>query len=120
MQKIAPPSAFKINPVNPRKITADQLARLKRSLQELPQMLELRPVVVDNDHSMTVLGGNMRVHTHPAHPSLISSFARSAKWQQIKKAGQYDPRTKHATSVIGGQNGGRPCATFSYQRSSKA
>lgn len=61
MHKIAPPSAFKINPANPRKITAAQLARLKRSLQELPQMLELRPVVVDNDHSMTVLGGNMRV-----------------------------------------------------------
>lgn len=61
MHKIAPPSAFKINPVNPRKITAEQLSRLKRSLQELPQMLELRPVVVDNDHSMTVLGGNMRV-----------------------------------------------------------
>lgn len=61
MHKIAPPSAFKINPVNPRKITAAQLSRLKRSLQELPQMLELRPIVVDNDHSMTVLGGNMRV-----------------------------------------------------------
>lgn len=61
MYKIAPPSAFKINPVNPRKITADQLSRLKKSLQELPQMLELRPIVVDNDHSMTVLGGNMRV-----------------------------------------------------------
>lgn len=61
MPKTAPISAFNLNPVNPRKITADQLSRLKRSLQELPQMLELRPIVVDNDHSMTVLGGNMRV-----------------------------------------------------------
>lgn len=47
------------NPNNPRFITANQMEKLKKSIQEFPEMLELRPLVVDE--TRTVLGGNMRL-----------------------------------------------------------
>ena len=50
---------IKLNPKNPRFIKDDQYKKLVKSLQDFPEMLSLREVVVDE--SMTVLGGNMRV-----------------------------------------------------------
>lgn len=47
------------NPNNPRAIRKDQLNKLVKSLQEFPEMLEARPIVIDKDG--TVLGGNMRL-----------------------------------------------------------
>ena len=47
------------NPTNPRIIKDDKFKKLVKSIQEFPQMLELRPIVVDNN--MVVLGGNMRL-----------------------------------------------------------
>jgi hypothetical protein len=47
------------NPVNPRIIKDDKFKKLVKSIQEFPQMLELRPIVVDGN--MVVLGGNMRL-----------------------------------------------------------
>jgi hypothetical protein len=47
------------NPSNPRIIKDDKFKKLVKSIQEFPQMLELRPIVVDAD--MVVLGGNMRL-----------------------------------------------------------
>jgi len=47
------------NPVNPRIIKDDKFKKLVKSIQEFPQMLELRPIVVDSN--MVVLGGNMRL-----------------------------------------------------------
>lgn len=44
---------------NPRNIHADKLELLKKSIQEFPEMLNIRPVVVDEKN--VVLGGNMRV-----------------------------------------------------------
>jgi ParB-like chromosome segregation protein Spo0J len=49
----------KPNPNNPRLIKNDQFKRLVKSLQEFPEMLSLREIVVDEDY--VVLGGNMRV-----------------------------------------------------------
>jgi DNA modification methylase len=49
----------KSNPNNPRIIKDDKFKKLVASIQELPQMLELRPIVVNED--MVVLGGNMRL-----------------------------------------------------------
>jgi hypothetical protein len=49
----------KLNPNNPRIIKDDKFAKLVKSIQELPQMLEIRPIVVNAD--MVVLGGNMRL-----------------------------------------------------------
>ena len=47
------------NPTNPRVIKDDKFQKLVKSITELPQMLELRPIVVNRD--MIVLGGNMRL-----------------------------------------------------------
>jgi hypothetical protein len=49
----------KSNPNNPRIIKDDKFKKLVDSIKELPQMLELRPIVVNED--MIVLGGNMRL-----------------------------------------------------------
>lgn len=47
-----------INAKNPRKISDPQLQRLVKSLLVFPEMLQLRPIVVDETN--TALGGNMR------------------------------------------------------------
>lgn len=48
----------KLNPKNPRVIKDDKYKKLMKSMDEFPEMLEIRPIVVDED--MTILGGNMR------------------------------------------------------------
>ena len=52
-------SEVKVNPNNPRLIRDDKFAKLVQSIKDLPQMLEIRPIVVNTD--MVVLGGNMRL-----------------------------------------------------------
>jgi hypothetical protein len=52
-------SEVKANPNNPRIIKDDKFQKLVTSIKELPQMLQLRPIVVNED--MVVLGGNMRL-----------------------------------------------------------
>jgi ParB-like chromosome segregation protein Spo0J len=54
-----PINEVKSNPNNPRIIKDDKFKKLVASIKELPQMLELRPIVVNED--MVVLGGNMRL-----------------------------------------------------------
>tara|TARA_R110000796_G_scaffold246575_1_gene371423 strand:- start:317 stop:931 length:615 start_codon:yes stop_codon:yes gene_type:complete len=46
------------NKSNPRFIKNDKFKKLVKSIKEFPEMLELRPIVVDEN--MTILGGNMR------------------------------------------------------------
>jgi len=52
-------SDLKLNPDNPRRIGNKEMERLVKSLQEFPDMLSIREIVVDE--TMTVLGGNMRL-----------------------------------------------------------
>jgi DNA modification methylase len=52
-------SDIRPNPNNPRVIKDDKFKKLVQSIQDFPQMLELRPIVVNDD--MIVLGGNMRL-----------------------------------------------------------
>lgn len=49
---------IKPNPKNPRIIKDDRFENLKKSIQEFPQMLELRPIVINKEGM--ILGGNMR------------------------------------------------------------
>jgi hypothetical protein len=49
---------LKPNQDNPRIIKDIKFKKLVRSIKDFPEMLELRPIVVDED--MTILGGNMR------------------------------------------------------------
>jgi len=52
-------SEVKSNPNNPRLIKDDKFNKLVNSIKEFPKMLEIRPIVVNDD--MIVLGGNMRL-----------------------------------------------------------
>jgi hypothetical protein len=50
---------IKPNPNNPRIIKDVKFKQLVKSIQDFPQMLELRPIVIDENNM--VLGGNMRL-----------------------------------------------------------
>lgn len=50
---------IKPNPNNPRVIKDEKFKKLVKSIKEFPKMMELRPMVVNNDN--IVLGGNMRL-----------------------------------------------------------
>jgi len=50
---------IKVNPKNPRVIRDDKFKILVKSILDYPDMLKLRPIVVDEN--MMVLGGNMRL-----------------------------------------------------------
>jgi len=50
---------IKKNPNNPRVIKDEKYKKLLQSIRDFPQMLNLRPIVVNDD--MVVLGGNMRL-----------------------------------------------------------
>lgn len=50
---------IKENPENPRFIRDAKFKKLVKSIKEFPEMLEKRPIVVDEN--MVVLGGNMRL-----------------------------------------------------------
>lgn len=54
-----PISKVKLNPNNPRLIKDDKFKKLVASIQSFPEMLDIRPIVVNSD--MVVLGGNMRL-----------------------------------------------------------
>lgn len=52
-------SKIKPNPDNPRIIKDDKFRKLVQSIKDFPEMMELRPIVVNSE--MVVLGGNMRL-----------------------------------------------------------
>ena len=52
-------SEIKSNPNNPRIIKDDKFHKLVNSIKDFPQMMELRPIVIDENN--IVLGGNMRL-----------------------------------------------------------
>ena len=51
-------SEIKLNPNNPRLIKDDNFKKLVKSVIDFPEMLNIRPIVVNDD--MIILGGNMR------------------------------------------------------------
>jgi site-specific DNA-methyltransferase (adenine-specific) len=54
---------IKPNPRNPRTIRDERFEKLKKSIEDFPEMLEKRPLVcfTDVDGKLVVLGGNMRL-----------------------------------------------------------
>ena len=56
---IKPIASIKTNPNNPRLIKDDKFYKLVKSIKEFPEMLNLRPIVINSDN--IVLGGNMRL-----------------------------------------------------------
>ena len=58
MQKTVKITEVKVNPNNPRLIKDDKFKKLVQSVKDFPEMLNIRPIVVNKD--MIILGGNMR------------------------------------------------------------
>lgn len=58
MNKTVKISEVKLNPKNPRLIKDDKFRKLVKSIKDFPEMLQIRPIVVNKD--MIILGGNMR------------------------------------------------------------
>ncbi len=52
-------SKIKPNPDNPRIIKNDKFNKLVQSIKDFPEMLNIRPIVVNKDNM--ILGGNMRL-----------------------------------------------------------
>jgi DNA modification methylase len=59
MKQLVKISQVKTNPKNPRIIKDHKFKKLVQSIKDFPEMLEKRPIVVDEN--MIVLGGNMRL-----------------------------------------------------------
>lgn len=63
-------SKLRKNPKNPRVLKDHKFKQLVKSIQDFPEMLKIRPIVVNSDN--IVLGGNMRL-----------SACREAKIKQV-------------------------------------
>jgi len=57
--EVLPISKIKNNPNNPRLVKDDKFEKLVNSIKTFPEMLKIRPIVVNKD--FIVLGGNMRL-----------------------------------------------------------
>lgn len=58
--QVVPIEQVKLNEANPRLIKDNRFEQLVQSLIDFPDMLHVRPLVIDEHH--VVLGGNMRLH----------------------------------------------------------
>ena len=56
---LLPINKIKNNPNNPRIIRDDKFKKLVRSIKDFPEMLKIRPIVINKE--FIVLGGNMRL-----------------------------------------------------------
>ena len=68
--KLVKINEVKPNPSNPRVIKDHKFTQLKKSLEDFPDMANVRPIVVNKD--MVVLGGNMRLKA-----------MKDAGWKQV-------------------------------------
>lgn len=68
---------------NPRQITNDDFAKLKKSLQEDPEFLEAREIVVDENN--TILGGHQRVKALQALGKSEIEVKQVTGWSDEKK-----------------------------------
>lgn len=76
------------------------------------QGLGLAMILADKLGSAHKAIGN-RLHTYPAHPSLVRSFDRSSCWEMHKAPGKFSPASG-GTGAAHMTFGSRPCAVFEY------
>ena len=72
-------STLKTNPNNPRLIKDDKFMKLVKSLETFPQMMELRPIIVDENN--VIQGGNMRFKAlqHLGLKEIPESYVKQGK-----------------------------------------
>ena len=87
-------SALTFNALNPRTIKQKELERLAQSIKEFPEMLEIRPIVVDECYM--IIGGNMRARA-AAHIGLSRvPVLQVVGWSQDQKEQFIIRDNKHA------------------------
>ncbi len=80
--KRTPLEKIKSNPDNPRTIRDYKFAKLVKSLEEFPEMLDARPIVVNPE--MVVLGGNMRLAACK-EAGMKDAPVYVASWDEVKQ-----------------------------------
>lgn len=83
-----------INAKNPRKISDPQLQRLVKSLLVFPEMMELRPIVVDDTN--TALGGNMRYRALTAITTMSADEIR----ETLETSIDYNKKTEEEKNIL--------------------
>lgn len=73
----------KENPSNPRYIRDAKFKKLVKSIKEFPEMLEKRPIIVDEN--MVVLGGNMRLKACKAAGLFDIWIDKAIGWSEEQK-----------------------------------
>ena len=76
-------AAIKPNEENPRFITDAKFKKLVKSIKDFPEMLEARPLVIDEDN--IVLGGNMRLKALKAAGVFEIPVKRVIGWTEQQK-----------------------------------
>lgn len=76
-------SDIKETPHNPRQITKKDFEKLKKSLEEDPEFLEAREIVVDEN--MVVLGGNQRLKALKSLGKTEIEVKQVTGWSEAKK-----------------------------------
>lgn len=71
-------SQLKPNPNNPRLIKDDKFKKLCTSIEQFPKMMELRPIIIDENN--IILGGNMRFNAlkHLGYKELPAEWVKQA------------------------------------------
>jgi hypothetical protein len=80
---ILPIEQIKLNDANPRYIKDNRFEQLVQSLIEFPDMLHIRPIVIDEDG--VALGGNMRMHAALRLAYTEVPTLRVTGWSEEKK-----------------------------------
>jgi len=83
MKQLISIKEIKLNDKNPRIIKDDRFKKLVKSIQEFPEMLEKRPIIVDEE--MVVLGGNMRLRACIAAGLKEVWIDQAIGWSEEKK-----------------------------------
>jgi hypothetical protein len=86
---------IQINPKNPRKINKKKEDQLYNSIKEFPKMLELRPIVYD-EQPMS-LGGNMRLMTLR---KLVEKENFQLKPEYFKSVNDFTPEEKERFIIV--------------------
>jgi len=76
-------ATLKTNETNPRYIKDSKFKKLVKSIKEFPEMMEKRPIVVDEN--MVILGGNMRYEAAKAAGLFEVWIDVAEGWSEEKK-----------------------------------
>ena len=79
-------NSIQSNLKNPRFIKDNRFKKLVKSIKEFPEMLELRPIVVDENN--LILGGNMR-HKACVEAGLKEVFIKVAKGLTVEQKQEF-------------------------------